>query len=213
MGYEPQVVSTTISSKSVTILRLEGVSIAPNGVESFTLDSRGVTGANIAGATMTGHLLFTDATYDIGASGATRPRSLYTSSNITVGGDCITGRLRFNSQGTIRTSGSDGVICLFNNAESGFTRLDFGGTTSSFPALTRNSAGLEAKLADDSAFTTLKAASLTVSDGTQLVISSAAFTNGAGAQTGTLTNAPAAGNPTKWIPVNDNGTTRYIPAW
>jgi hypothetical protein len=40
-----------------------------------------------------------------------------------------------------------------------------------------------------------------------------AFTNGAAAATGTLTNAPTAGNPTKWIPVDDNGTTRYIPAW
>ncbi len=39
------------------------------------------------------------------------------------------------------------------------------------------------------------------------------LTNGAGAATGTLTNAPAATNPTKWIPINDNGTTRYIPAW
>lgn len=36
---------------------------------------------------------------------------------------------------------------------------------------------------------------------------------GAGVGLGTLTNAPAAGNPTKWIPVNDNGTTRYFPAW
>ena len=33
------------------------------------------------------------------------------------------------------------------------------------------------------------------------------------AATGTLTNAPAAGNPTKWIAIDDNGTTRYIPAW
>ena len=40
-----------------------------------------------------------------------------------------------------------------------------------------------------------------------------AFTNGAAAAAGTLLNAPAAGNPTKWIPVNDNGTTRYLPAW
>jgi hypothetical protein len=39
------------------------------------------------------------------------------------------------------------------------------------------------------------------------------FTNGAGASAGTITNAPAAGNPTKWIPVDDNGTVRYIPAW
>ena len=44
-------------------------------------------------------------------------------------------------------------------------------------------------------------------------ISGAAFDNGAGASAGTLTNSPSAGNPTKWIPINDNGTTRYIPAW
>ena len=41
----------------------------------------------------------------------------------------------------------------------------------------------------------------------------AALTNGAAAQVGTLTNAPAAGNPTKWVPIDDNGTTRFIPAW
>ena len=39
------------------------------------------------------------------------------------------------------------------------------------------------------------------------------FTNGAAAAVGTLTNAPAAGNPTKWIAIDDNGTTRQIPAW
>lgn len=39
------------------------------------------------------------------------------------------------------------------------------------------------------------------------------YSNGAAAASATLTNAPASGNPTKWIPVDDNGTTRYIPAW
>jgi len=39
------------------------------------------------------------------------------------------------------------------------------------------------------------------------------WTNNAAAATGTLTNAPAAGNPTKWIAIDDNGTNRYIPAW
>lgn len=48
---------------------------------------------------------------------------------------------------------------------------------------------------------------------TTLLATSVALTNGAGASAGTLTNAPAAGNPTKWIPISDNGTTRYIPAW
>jgi hypothetical protein len=48
---------------------------------------------------------------------------------------------------------------------------------------------------------------------TTLHTSSVSLTNGAAAATGTLTNAPTAGNPTKWIPIVDNGTTRYIPAW
>jgi len=55
--------------------------------------------------------------------------------------------------------------------------------------------------------------SLTLSDGTNLFTSTVAMANGAGADVGTLTNAPAAGNPTKWIAIDDNGTTRYIPAW
>lgn len=48
---------------------------------------------------------------------------------------------------------------------------------------------------------------------TTLLTTSVALTNGAAAALGTLANAPVAGNPTKWVPINDNGTTRYIPAW
>lgn len=48
---------------------------------------------------------------------------------------------------------------------------------------------------------------------TTLLATSVALTNNAAASAGTLTNAPAVGNPTKWIPINDNGTTRNIPAW
>jgi hypothetical protein len=54
---------------------------------------------------------------------------------------------------------------------------------------------------------------ITVPGGAALLTTSAALNNGAAAAAGTLTNAPVAGNPTKWIPINDNGTTRYIPAW
>lgn len=46
-----------------------------------------------------------------------------------------------------------------------------------------------------------------------MIATGTSFGNGAAAAGGTLTNAPAAGNPTKWIPIYDNGTTRYIPAW
>ena len=48
---------------------------------------------------------------------------------------------------------------------------------------------------------------------TTLHTSSVSLTNGAAAAAGTLTNAPVAGNPTKWIGIVDNGVTRYIPAW
>lgn len=48
---------------------------------------------------------------------------------------------------------------------------------------------------------------------TVLLRTSAALANGAGTAAGTLANAPVAGNPTKWVEINDNGTTRYIPAW
>lgn len=39
------------------------------------------------------------------------------------------------------------------------------------------------------------------------------LTTGAAAALGTLTNAPSAGNPNFWIPINIAGTVRYIPAW
>ena len=43
--------------------------------------------------------------------------------------------------------------------------------------------------------------------------SATTMTDGAAAAMGTLTNAPSAGNPTKWIGVNDNGVTRWVPCW
>lgn len=54
---------------------------------------------------------------------------------------------------------------------------------------------------------------ITTLGGASFHTTSTALTNGAGAAAGTLLNAPATGNPTKWIGINDNGTTRYIPAW
>lgn len=47
---------------------------------------------------------------------------------------------------------ADGVWMIQNAAGTAFTRMMFGGSTSSFPALTRNGAVLESKLADNSAY-------------------------------------------------------------
>lgn len=46
-----------------------------------------------------------------------------------------------------------------------------------------------------------------------LVRTNTTLTNVAGVALGTLTNAPTAGDPTKWISIDDNGTTRKIPTW
>lgn len=56
-------------------------------------------GTIIGNLTMTGHLLFSaDNTYDIGASGATRPRSIYVGTNATIGGTiAVTGAATFSS--------------------------------------------------------------------------------------------------------------------
>jgi len=68
-------------------------------------------------------------------------------------------------RGAIRQGGSDGVFTLYNNALTDFGRLQFGGTTSSFPALKRAGATLQVRLADDSASAALLVAGLTINNG------------------------------------------------
>jgi hypothetical protein len=52
---------------------------------------------------------------------------------------------------------SAGVLTLLNAALDGFNRLQFGGTTTSFPALKRDTTSLQVRLADDSAYSVLDA--------------------------------------------------------
>lgn len=68
------------------------------------------TQINTGNQTFLGNLLFTDATYDIGASGATRPRDLFLSRNAVVGGTLDSGVI---TSGT--TAATSGQIRLPNN--------------------------------------------------------------------------------------------------
>jgi len=61
-------------------------------------------------------------------------------------------------------SGADGVLELINYAGTDFSRLQFGGTTSSFPALKRSSTTLAVRLADDSADAPVSMSTLTISN-------------------------------------------------
>lgn len=129
-------------------------------------------------------------------------------------------------------TGLDFSTATFSNAAISLGdghKLLFNGSAGS-PAKMLNSGGnWQWALPDSglSVFSHLGASRLTLNDnagdlgisgdmtvgGTVLLKSSQALANGAAAATGTLTNAPTAGNPTKWLSVNDNGTIRYVPAW
>lgn len=77
------------------------------------------------------------------------------------------GSFQANGSGTFGSSSNgtmaftaDGVVTWLNAAGTAFSRHNFGGTTSSFPALRRSNANLQVRLADDSGFTKLTALSL-----------------------------------------------------
>jgi hypothetical protein len=115
-----------------------------------------------------GHLLAsTDNTFDIGQSGATRPRTGYFGTSLIVSADTalISSRLTLgNGGGTAAgriTGGGDGILRLDNLPGNSFDRLQFGGATSSFPALKRFGNAVAHRAADDTvpAFATLTACS------------------------------------------------------
>jgi hypothetical protein len=91
---------------------------------------------------------------------------------------------------TILRSEADGVLKLSNWLETDFSRLQFGGTTSSFPALKRSTTSLQVRLADDSAFTNVQGKLTTET----------AYTAGAPTATGYL------------VLYDSNGTAYKVPA-
>lgn len=76
--------------------------------------------------------------------------------NLTVGASSsitFSGRTKANSS-------VDGILLIQNNGGTDFTRLQFGGTTASFPSLKRSATALHIRLADDSAFAPVVASSV-----------------------------------------------------
>lgn len=107
--------------------------------------------ANGSNPILSGNLLFSpDGTYDIGASGANRPRIIYTSSSIIAGGNIASsGFYNFNG-GARLSNGSVSGHLLTDSTGAAYGLLQFGGTTNSFPAFRRNGTQFDVRLADDS---------------------------------------------------------------
>lgn len=159
--------------------------------------------------------------------------------NMTLNGDLLIGvsnLITWTGRSKVQST-ADGVVAFTNNAGTGFTRLRLGtGTPTGGVSLKYDGFGaLEVRAGDDSGYAQLNAnfvlASLQIATtaavspslilnqaGTSLgaggfSISTAGLVSGAGAGAGTLTNAPSAGNPSFWMPIQINGNTRYIPCW
>jgi hypothetical protein len=88
--------------------------------------------------------------------------TINTSGNATFAGAVTIGQSSgFSHSGrVIFSSPAVGVYTLQNNTSNDWDRLQFGGTTSSFPALKRSTTFLQARLADDSAFAGFSAANV-----------------------------------------------------
>jgi hypothetical protein len=65
----------------------------------------------------------------------------------------------------------------------------------------------------DTTDATITALTLISQDAAAIARSGVSITGGGTGNAPTLTAGPVAGNPTKWLPYDDNGTTRYIPSW
>lgn len=67
-----------------------------------------------------------------------------------------------NGVGSTITQPSDGNLTITDSTSTTFSSLQFGGTSNLYPALKRNSANLQVRLADDSAFGILESGSVLV---------------------------------------------------
>lgn len=86
------------------------------------------------------------------ALGTLNAASIVLSSNFYVG---TTANVNFGTTRSVISSPTDANIRLADSNQTTFGLLQLGGTTSSFPAIKRNSASLTFRLADDSAYTDL----------------------------------------------------------
>lgn len=133
-----------------------------------------------------GHLLpSTTAIYDIGASAGPLIRTLYANASVVAAGATYAGTTVTFSARTKLDGITNGNLILSNNAATDFNLLQFGGTTSSFPALKRSTVILQCKLADDSAFAAFNALDITANAGTAIP---AGGTAGAGLKVSSTAN-------------------------
>jgi hypothetical protein len=126
--------------------------------DRVTMNSLQITDTTLSTSGTTGALLVAGG---IGASNNINCGGSMSATSFQAG---ASSGLTWSSRSLIN-SPADGVIRLTNNAVTGFDRLQFGGTTSTFPAIKVESTELHIKNADNTAFNTIRAGGYKSSDG------------------------------------------------
>jgi hypothetical protein len=131
--------------------------------------------------------------------------TINSSGNTTLTGALTIGAAAsFSHQGRVLfSSPAAGIYTLQNNTQTDWDRLQFGGTTSSFPALKRSSTSLIVRLADDTANAPLESASVKTD-------APAGGTSGTWKLGVAATVSPT--SPDRTIEVDIGGTIYYIAA-
>lgn len=160
--------SNTKTALAVTSTGANGTASQTVTVASFSCTNTGTTNTNVAlnlnasgGATANtalfisaGNVLFTDNQYDIGASGANRPRSIYLSAGVEANSGPST--FQVVRTGFINNNNNTNIVFTLTNGTANVLFADgaatpiiqFAGITSSFPALGRSGTSLSIGLAD-----------------------------------------------------------------
>lgn len=181
----PQTVASTVITQS-SPYTIHDVTISNNEAEGLTgtfCPQNPVGGGTVIGANV---LVY-------GNQGGGQPDNLgtVTALNVTASGDigAGAGSSFFWPNRSVVRSLADGNIELYNSTQNSFGLLQFGGITSSFPALKRSATSLQARLADDSDFAPFQTANLTVNGDSQVGSSNAWFWSGR-----SVLRSPADGN-------------------
>lgn len=172
--------------------------------------SQTFTGGFTTGAAVTlgGNLLFTDATYDIGASGATRPRDLYLSRNAVVGGTLgVTGVATLTAQPVLSSLTASQAV--FTDASKGLVSNAITGTgsvvMSASPTLTGTVTAAAANFSG--AVTALTFGGVTISAG---AVSGVTTVSMSGALTMTAAASQIVPGATSWAVRNNANTADNI---
>jgi hypothetical protein len=142
-----------IAGQNFTINGSQGVGSGAGGSIIFQVAPAGTLGATTQNALAAALTIASD-------KGATFAATIAVASTATFSGTVVAqGSVNFLSGSTFvrAVAGSaDGCLLLRNDASTGFDRIQLGGTSSSFPALKRSTTSLQARLADDTAFTNIQ---------------------------------------------------------